>query len=235
MNNKEIIKIEENTLYFLYRRGKPEHIRALYEKKGELYINTIDFIRECDQNEDRSDVDDGISIREFFGEVKVEMCEVGQDIDKYRISLNGINCRMSVDSGEKGNIYCLSGIYNEHLDGQRNDIEFNTKAFGESLILIYNTRKFIDRVLEALKVNGYENVQYNRVTYYSNDYSGRIGFFKKHERFKHQNEFRFFIPNKRNEPIKISIGSLEDIVAIEKNSILRLTYTDNKEQVIKIG
>ncbi len=234
MDNRKIIEIEENTLFFLYRRGKPEHIRALYER-GELYINTIDFIRECDQNEDRSDIHDGISVRNFLGEVEVKMCEAGKDINKYGTSLNGSNCVMITDSDEKGNIYCLSGIYSEHLMGERNNIDFNTKAFGESLILIHNPRQFIDRVLETLKVKGFENVQYKPVTYYSNDYSGRIGFFRKHEKFKYQNEFRFFIPNQRNERIEISIGSLKDIAVIENNGMLKLTYTDNKQQIIKIG
>jgi hypothetical protein len=59
MKENEIEEIKENTLYFLYRRGEPKHIQALYEN-GDLYINTIDSIRKCDQNEDRSDAYDGI-------------------------------------------------------------------------------------------------------------------------------------------------------------------------------
>ncbi|SFC84106.1 hypothetical protein [Spirosoma endophyticum] len=233
MDYNEIIEIKENTLFFLYRRDSPEHIKALYEK-GEVYINTIDFIRECDQNEDRSDTQDGISTRSFLGAVKVKLCDIGQDINKDGISLDGINGVMVTDSDEKGNIYCLNGIYSEHLMDERNDLEFNTKTFGKSLILIHSPQKFIDRILETLKNKGYENVKYNRVSYHSNDYSGQIGFFKKHEKFKHQNEFRFFIPNKQNEPIKIYIGPLNDIATIENNDLLKITYTDNKEQTIKL-
>ena len=233
MNENEIEEIKENTLYFLYRRGKHEHIQALYEN-GDLYINTIDSIRKCDQNEDRSDAYDGISSRNFLGDIKVKICEVGQDINKYGIPSNGNNCVIFNDNIDKGNIYCLSGIFTEHLSGERNDLEFNTRAFGESLILILNPREFINRVLDALKINGFENVQYMRVSYYSNEYSGNIGFFKKHEKFQHQNEFRIFIPNNQNELIKISIGSLKDIAAIEKNEMLKLVYTDQKEQTILI-
>lgn len=228
------MKIEENTLYFLYRRDKPERIKALYEK-GEIFINTIDLIRECDNNEERSDLHDGISKREFFGDGKIKMCDYGLDINEHGITLDANNFVMITDFVEKGNIYCLSGIYTKHLIGERNNLEFDTKSFGEALILIHNPRKFIERVLKALKNNGFENVQYKPVVYYSNDYSGPVGFFRKHEKFCSHNEFRFFIPNKLNEPIKISIGSLKDIASIENNGFLRLTYTDNKEQLIKIG
>ena len=96
--------IKNNTLYLLYKRGKPEHIQSLFEK-GEVYINSIDFIRRCDQNEDRSDVYDGILERSFFGESEIRMCEVEQDINLHGNSFYAINCIMtrsylkSVNSG----------------------------------------------------------------------------------------------------------------------------------------
>ena len=150
MKNDNYIKIEENSLYLLYRRGDLEHINSLYEK-GELYINTIDFIRKCDLNEDRTDSNDGISKRLFLGDVKIKMCDVGKDINTYGVSLTGNNCVMIEDCEKKGNIYCLSGIFSEHLMGERNDLEFDTRSFGESLILIHNPKEFIKRVLDNLK------------------------------------------------------------------------------------
>lgn len=53
----------------------------------------------------------------------------------------------------------------------------------------------------------------------------------KNEKFKSQKEFRIFIPNDKNEPLKISIGSIKDIASIE-TGVLKLTYTDKKEQLI---
>lgn len=52
----------ENSLFFLIRRGKEEHIRNLYEK-GELYINTISFLRSCDDNPERTDSEDCLVFR----------------------------------------------------------------------------------------------------------------------------------------------------------------------------
>lgn len=225
------IPIENNRVYFLIRRSKDEFIRALYEE-GEIYINSIDFIRNCDDNQERSDKDDGIFARKYVGEAKIQFCEVGKDLDKDGFTLNSTNVVLKQDHKEKGNIYCMTGIYSEHLTGDRNDITFDTKSFGESTILIRSPKKFLDRLFTSLKKHGYSNFISGKVTYYNNDFSGNVGFFKKHERFKDQSEFRIFIPNPKDEPIRIYIGSLKDIAILNPGD-LKFTYTDQKEQLIQ--
>jgi hypothetical protein len=227
-----IIPIEENRVYFLFRRGNREHIKALYEE-GEVYINSIDFIRTCDNNEERADKDDGIFFREFIGEAKITICEVGKDFEKDGFTMDTPDLVMKNDHKEKGNIYCLTGIYSDHLSGDRNDITFETKSFGESIILIHNPKEFFDRLFATLKKSGYSNFESGKVSYYSNDFSGNVGFFRKHERFKHQSEYRIFIPNLKDEPIKIKIGSLKDIASVE-TGIMKLKYNDDKEQFIRL-
>lgn len=228
----EIFPIEDNRLYFLFRRGKQEHIKALYEE-GEIYINSIDFIRDCDDNDERSDEDDAIEYRKFFGDGKVSICDVGKDFDKDGITMDAFNMVLKNDHKEKGNIYCLTGIYSEHLSGDRNDIRFDTKSFGEAIIFIHSPKKFLDRLFSALKQNGYLNFKSNKVLYYKNDFSGNVGFFKKHEKFKSQSEYRIFIPNPKNEPMKLKIGSLRDIANLN-TGFLKLRYTDDKEQLITL-
>lgn len=73
--------IKNNSVRFLFRRGKKEHIENLFYN-GELYINTIDFIRKCDDNEERSDKDDGISYRNYLGTTSITICDIGKDFDK---------------------------------------------------------------------------------------------------------------------------------------------------------
>lgn len=229
-NKSEIIPIEENKLYFLFRRGKKEHIKALYEK-GEIYINSIDFIRKCDENEERSDEDDGINYRNFFGEATIKMCNVGDDIDKNGFTVKTDNLVLKQDNEIKGNIYCLTGIYSDDLMGERTEIRHETQSFGDSLILIYKPQIFLDRIFAELQSLGYINYRANKVLYYGNEYSGKVDFFRKHEKFKLQKEFRIFIPNEENKPIKLNIGSLSDIAKINEG-VLKLTYTDEKEQLI---
>lgn len=231
--SKKVRYIKDNEVFLLYRRGRPEHIKALYEK-GELYINTIDFIRKCDGNWERSDPEDSILERNYLGEGTVRFCDVGKDIDEDGVSMPAINMVIRTDHAHKGNIYCLSGVYSEHITGDRKDTDFCTNTFGEALIVITNPREFINRVKNALLKDGYCNAEFNKVNYYPDNYSGTVGFFKKHERFRHQNEYRIYIQNTNNEPIKIQIGSMHDIARIQNNNYLQFTFTDGKQQVIKL-
>ena len=228
---KDIIPIEKDRVYFLFKRGQKEHIQALLEE-GEVYINSVDYIRDCDDNKERSDEDDGIMEREYLGDIEVTVCDVGGDFDKDGITFNGVRGIVKTDHQQKGNIYCLTGIFSEHLTA---DIppHFNTKSFGETTILIHSPAKFLERLFRALKEKGLEGVKAAKVAYYKDDYSGDIGFFKKHENFMSQSEFRIFVPNTKNEPIKLKIGSLKDIASINIGFI-KLKYTDKTEHIIAL-
>jgi hypothetical protein len=222
MNTKK-----ENRLFILFRRGKTEYIKNLFEK-GELYMSTVDFIRNCDENQDRTDPNDSIFKREFLGDVKVKVCDVGQDIEKFGIPLNAKDCVLNFAGINKGNIYCLSGIYTKHLMDNSEITEFSTKSFGESLIVISNPRKFIERVKKALLKEGYSDIKYGPVNYYPNDYSGYIGPFMKHQIFSPQNEYRFYVPNEENNPIIINIGPIDDIAIMKESCVLRFELTDKR-------
>ena len=107
---QNIIPIKENRLYFLFRRGHKEYIKALYEQ-GEVHINSIDFIRNCDNNDERTDKDDGIYYRKYIGAAKITFCDVGKDFEKDGITIDSSNVVFKNDHQERGNIYCLTGIY----------------------------------------------------------------------------------------------------------------------------
>lgn len=232
-NENNIIPILDNRVYFLFKRGKKEHIEALFEK-GEVYINSIDSIRTWDDNKERSDEDDGINYRKYIGNAKITMCEIGNDTETDSIELNAIDTTIKQDNITKGNIYCLTGIYSDDLQGERNEIKYETQSFGETIILILRPKIFISRIFSELEKLGYKNYKADRVSYYSNDYSGQINFFKKHERFKSQHEFRIFVPNDKNMPLKINIGSLNDIATIISAGIIKVKYTDEREQFISL-
>jgi hypothetical protein len=84
-----------------------------------------------------------------------------------------------------------------------------------------------------LKEHGYSNIKSGRVSYYSDDFSGNVGFFRKHERFKPQSEYRIFVPNPKDETIRVKIGSLKDVASCD-TGIVKLTYEDKKEQLIRL-
>lgn len=174
---------------------------------------------------------DSILEREFLGNVKFKMCDVGLNIEENGISTDGENCVIIKDATINGNIYCLSGIYTKDLEDETEVVEFNTNSFGESVIVITNPREFIERVKTALTKRGYQYIKYKPVEYFPNNYSGKVGIFKKHEDFKHQNEFRFFVGNPDNKPIKVEIGSIEDIAIVKEGCVLKLELTDGRTKL----
>jgi hypothetical protein len=228
---------DPDELYLLYRRGQPQHIKALYEK-GEVYINPINFIRYWDDNAERSDPNDGILSRDFWGETKITFGPPESDMSQHGPPMYSNNLVMATDhiDSEKGNIYCSTALHGRDLvgpNGERPNLEFNTGELGESLIVIRYPQEFIRRVLKALKENGFENVQHKAVEYHPDNYSGYVGFFRKHERFNCQKEYRIFVQHKVIEPIQVSIGPLNDIAAIEESTVT-FEYTDGVQQVVTL-
>lgn len=224
-------KIKDNFVYQLFKRGKEAHIKALYET-GELYLSTIEYIRKADSNTDRTDKHDGFAFRKYLGKAKLTIAATKKELDKNGITFDTDNAFIVYDGEHLGNIYCLTGIFTNEFSGQRNDIEYDTKSFGEDLIHIKYPEIFLERVLKGLSDLGYNNVIHEKVEYYKNDYSGELGLFKKHEKFEAQKEFRIFVPNENNQPIKLKIGSLKDIATVKKSVLLNVIYGDGKIQNI---
>lgn len=226
-------QIEKNTPYILFRRGEYEHMEKLF-KEGEIYINTVDYIRTCDENQDRSDINDSMDERDVLHDVKITMCDMGQDINKDGITCPYDSCVINYEKYKKGNIYCLSGIYTNDLIDTKGVTKFDTKSFGEYLIVIFQPSKFIKRVKTALSEIGYEGIQYDRVDYYNDTYCGSTGIFKKNEKYSSQNEFRFYIPNVEDRAIKINIGSIENIAKMSKSFYLKFTFSNDREKAFFI-
>src|SRR5690606_10092445 len=218
--------MEKGNLIALYRRSEKKYIEALY-RDGEIYINHIRTIRYYDDNKERSDPWDGISSRIYQKSAKIELTPEGENPEK-SLTFDAVDVVLSEDHAEHGNIYCMSLIKPEHFTGSAVSHKFDTSSFGQCIILIKDPSEFIRRFESGLKENGFENVFYKPVSYFRHDYSGHVGFFRKHERFKSQNEFRFFVPNTTEDVIKFNIGSLENIAVISDNGLVIKGVHSNK-------
>ncbi|WP_221390823.1 hypothetical protein [Dyadobacter sp. NIV53] len=202
-------------------------------KKGEIYMNTYDFFRDCDKNTDRTDPDEGLVYREYMKDAEITLYDINKDIEKDGITMKSINLRINSFGSQKGNIYSMSGLTSEHINGSSENININISKFGEALIIIHNPRVFIERVVNGLKQIGFTNVSFRKVTYYENEYTGELNIFHKNKFFQHQNEFRLYVPNTDNVPIKFEIGNLEDIAeAFTGGNVLKLTLTDGEEKYV---
>lgn len=125
----------------------------------------------------------------------------------------------------------MAGIYTEDLIREENEIRYQIQSFGDSVLLIMNPNIFLSRIHKELDRLGFQNHRSDKITYYENNYSGDITPFMKNEKFKHQSEFRIFVPNEKQEPIRLNIGSLHDIASLN-TGVVKLTYLDQKEQLI---
>jgi len=163
----------------------------------------------------------------------VTVCDIGKDLDKDGLTFNASSMIMKNDHKHKGHIYCLTGIYSNHLTQNDDVVEIDTKSFGDSLIFIHRPKIFLDRINKALKENGFHNMQANEITYYENEYSGTLGFFRKHERFTGQSEYRIFVPNTTIDPIKLKIGSIKDIAVLNPEYV-KVLHSDGRKQLVMV-
>jgi len=240
MNTEKIFQesliMENNNLIAFFKRGKSEHIQSLYET-GEIYINTFMDMRKMDNNFDRSDPEDCIEYRKNLGISKVTMANVGSDIETEGVTVEAENARILVDTIDKGNIYSLSALHAGFCKEDSPNWNYNIDSFGPSLIVINEPYVFLERVLEALRQANFIDIQHQLVEYYNNSHSGKVGKFRKHERFKGQLEYRIYVPNPIEEPIKVYAGSLADIASIKHNNQkcrLTLTFNTGRQQYIDV-
>jgi len=193
----------EDSLFFLIRRGKEEHIRNLYEK-GELYINTISLLRNCDDNPERTDPED---------------CLVFRPGNKY---IDGnIFCFYGV-------YYNHLNIPNDSMD-----IEIDSFGDWLILIhspSIFIER--VEKELKKLGYNNvtHQKVEYYRGDYVGEVgvFKKHERFEKQCEyRFFIENEYNQTIKD-------IYIGSLADIATIERNLMMQLTLDCGSKKVLYI-
>lgn len=222
-----------NIPLLLSRRAEKIYIDSLFER-GEIYINTVEDIRKWDDNVHRTDPDDSIFHRLFMGEAEIEMSDP-DDVEESSppVTFTAQDACIKTDSVEKGNIYCFTGIYLNDLLNKRESFEVETHTFGDQIILIHNPREFLKRVIHALKDAGYKKICHDKVSYYSDTYSGYLGPFKKHNRMKSQREYRIYVENENNSPIKVCVGNISDIAITGPDLGAKITYKDGHVQLIK--
>jgi hypothetical protein len=218
---------EEEPLMFL-KFGKREYMNSLVTK-GEVFLNTRKFY---------SDIDD------------VEIGDYWEGIDAImqtdRISISYINkvhwqtlaldtpIALSDDSKVKGNIYCMYGIRLNHFNEEpllHNIPTQVTCNFGDTMVLIKPT-EFLDRIKAELKKQGY-SFESRFVEYYNEkEIDGAVNPFQKRNIFSHQSEYRIFVANNKDEPIKITIGSIEDIAQVINGKMIKYVLGEKNYFVI---
>ena len=200
--------------------GDEKYMSKLLED-GEVYMNTVKYFREHEQNGNRGDKYEGTSLIEKDAKLEIS---IGND----RIASSN-NSEIKLRYGkDNGNIFCLTSVFEQDLE---RNVKVNLNLsdelldFGNRAILIYNPKKFINRVVNELK-NLKVKYKILHVKYLDiNDYSGTYSIFRKPAKYSFQKETRIFLQNDDEKTIILKIGNLKDIaLMIEANKIKNLEF-----------
>jgi hypothetical protein len=211
--------LSERKYSLFIKVGEKEHMHSLFTK-GEIYFNTIEYYRKAESNNLLSDPHEGIS-QLMQGNAKFNYEDIRFSSESVQIAIT--------DNTLKGNIFCFLGLESRTIMPSKKFISLNTDLtsinWGDTVVVIYNTIEFIKRVERELNKQDYK-YQISPVLYYDfKKYSGKLDIFKKRNEYEKQNEIRIFIENETCKPIKLSVGSIEDIALIlDRSDFNKLKY-----------
>lgn len=181
----------------------------LLQTEGHLYLNTINYFRSIEDSGLKGDKNEGKASLKQITNIQIQL--EGKTIAQ------ASKGQLYFDHPEnQGNIYCMYGIKTNSIDFskksfQKIQLENKTKNFGQSALLIFDLKEFMNRLKNELQ-NKRTEFTFSPVSYYHNDtYNGKLSPFHKSHKYEYQNEVRLWIPNKGDRPIEIFIGDISDI------------------------
>lgn len=200
----------EDPIVLFIKFGSEENIKSLYEN-GIVYLNTIEYFQNLEDKGVRGDKFEGtVNIKNFESteKLRLEITDTKTG-DKMDVQPSKLQLR-HYDAYPKGNLYSLYCIkQSDFLDTNEFTIDSKVRAFGSHALFIRGTKNFIDKLTsEIQKLN--MSYKAKPVEYYDNENTnGPINLFQKVQEYKYQNEYRIIVQNNKQEPIKVSIGSLK--------------------------
>lgn len=204
--------------------GSYENIRDLYEN-GTIYLNTIQYFRNLEDNELRGDNYEGSTriVNSLPGTFTIPGVdkEFKYEKVKYQVAYETV-------LGNIYSLYCISSHgFPNPLDFQVDKRNFK---FGTHCLMVKDNQRFLDRIESELKANKF-NFTHGFVDYYEKDkVSKHLSLFEKPKEYDYQKEFRFYVENSELKPIKIQIGSLKnyaEIIETKNLAELRLNIKNN--------
>lgn len=203
------------TIWKFLKFGQEKNIQDMYNN-GTIYMNSIQYFREIEDNELRGDMYEGITRILNLQQGQVEMPSTG-----FKSDFSTFQLRQSYKT-VLGNIFSLYCVSSHGLTGELKDfkIDEKNKRFGSCCLMINDINEFILRIenrLKELKIQ----YHYNFIEYYDKDrIDGEVCLFEKPLEFEYQKEFRFYVIRQSDKPFVFNIGSLTDIAEIYSSSIV---------------
>lgn len=209
----EIGKMDEIKLFI--KIGSQKNIEDFYAN-GTIYLNTVQYFREIEDEELRGDRYEGASriVNSLPGTFRIPGIDKDFHFEK-------VHYTEAFDTvlGNIFSLYCVSPL------GFPNPYDFKVDErnfrFGSHCVLIKDNQRFLELIKQAFERNGYAYT-YGFVKYYDKENTSKqLTVFDKPEEFEYQKEFRFYVKNDEVSPIKLQLGSLKEYAEIFKSQQLK--------------
>jgi hypothetical protein len=195
----------------LVKFGLKEHLLQLSDQ-GLLYMNNLPHFWKIEDECLRGDPYDSVDRVEIgnHGTIQVK----GTNNLDIPLKLTKWTLRVHPEEPERINIFCMFALRPAFGSFPVDEKNFR---FGEYALVLLDPQQFINRIHEKLKVLRIEH-KANLVEYVPNDFSGRLGPFRKRETYRYQSEWRLVAYKGPGCERKIKIGSIDDISTIIASS-----------------
>lgn len=244
----------EDTLIFIIKFGKLEHLELLRE--GKLYCKNLKYYNDLEMitgDRDRGDYLDGkLKINE------IKSCKFYNYETKEFTEIDCKNIVATFEDIDKMPVFCLTGITLKELDSIETDgnniikgkINLGKKLgkivsndYWENALLITNGIEFVNRIKIACELNGIsvraDKIQYSDININYTDKIQSITenaenvVFWKDNYYSYQHEWRFIFQNKRViDDFTLDIGDISDITKICNKEEIQELF--EKDLIIKI-
>jgi hypothetical protein len=200
----------------LFRFGPQDRMEQFLQ--GDLYLNTLSFIRELEQSDGlRSDPSEG-STWWLLSSISPLSVKIGETFTEIPGLLGPI--KFFGNSELRANVLCLYAARGLRVP---TPVDPRILTFGDTAVLLTDGDEFLRRVRAAAKAIG-QTATCSIVKYVDSQiHNGPTGIFVKPNEFGYQSECRVARTPGTGEPLKLSLGSLADIALLGPSSELN-TY-----------
>lgn len=194
---------------------------------GKIYMNRLSYFPslEGDEEDNRADPREGLAAIWQPKDVTIEvngrvLTSIAGPIESRQIKNKYLHL-FCLFTGATSESHLLNPADNiQAMQADFNVPEKCTKL-GEYYVVIHNTKKFIDRMVAAIRKAGYgDSAKAGMVTYYdpeifTGEFGDRAAFYKT-KNLSHQKEYRFVVDTKTEDeaPLILDIGEIRDIAHI---------------------
>jgi hypothetical protein len=235
----------DSRIYLLIKVFDTEEYADAFIRTGEMFCKTIKQFKEIEGDVARGDRYEAVTAWHQPGDISLTISYKTSDGEETSMPITGLAGPLIIQNlaHDSLNAYCMYSItapeFNESFETEEERVRAVEKvnallkahtavdddmlSLGEHAVIIINVPKFIKKVSEAAKAEGYDSWN-GLIKYFDpNTFNGSFGnvesVFMKRNIYSYQKEFRFVFDSDSPEGAKlIHAGSLEGIALKLKTS-----------------